>query len=499
MAMPAFDMLGHKIFYLLQIEDILNCRKVCRQFKVILNDPYLWLKLLKFIGHSEQCHKKWIDLIQKSNEIGIVKERFVNVLIQKTKNPYGSDVYERKKKWVFAMPPIYNAVKIGDLSVVKAIAHYDKDFFKPLPNYFGDDNWTAFTEAAENGHFEIAEFIESQIQTQELENKTRLAMKQVRSEKLIRAIKSNKIVLAKFLSEHIENPLNCTNRYEIGGPLHIAADFGYFELLEYFAHLAGDDIHNITDDDGRNIFAVALKDIGYGDKQRAMMVLNILMKYDPNRATPLHHAAQMGFLDVCKMYQRYIDVKDRNGDTPLHYVASSTFKGWDYFSHVYLVIEFLISISRNPSMSNSNDQTPLHIAIAHSNTSHVLPFQQVQLISLFAKTCRNLNIQDSQGWTPLHYAVSHYNKDMFEEVVNLIDCGLSVNVLDNEGMKPLDIALEDCNEHAVRILAPLTEDLNIAEETRNHPAYNGNEKFLACLQIIDQQRKERETLSNTNE
>ena len=51
-------------------------------------------------------------------------------------------------------------------------------------------------------------------------------------------------------------------------------------------------------------------------------------------------------------------------------------------------------------------------------------------------------------------------------------------------MKPLDIALEDCNEHAVRILAPLTEDLNIAEETRNHSAYIGNEKFLACLVIL---------------
>ena len=59
-----------------------------------------------------------------------------------------------------------------------------------------------------------------------------------------------------------------------------------------------------------------------------------------------------------------------------------------------------------------------------------------------------------------------------------------VNIHDDDGMKPLDMALEDCNEHAVRVLAPLTEDLTIAGETRNHEAYVGNAKFLACLETI---------------
>ena len=78
---PVFDLVGSKIFYLLPIEDILKCRTVCRQFKSVLDDPYFWLKLLKIIGHPEQCHKQWIDLIQKSNDIGIGKETFGNVLI----------------------------------------------------------------------------------------------------------------------------------------------------------------------------------------------------------------------------------------------------------------------------------------------------------------------------------------------------------------------------------------------------------------------------------
>ena len=508
-ATPVFDLLGHKIFHLLPIEDILKCRTICRKFKYVLDDPYLWLKLLKIMGHPEQCHKKWIDLIQKSNEVGIVKETFVDLLIQKTKNPYESFEYENWKKWVFSMPPIYNAVKIGNLSVVKAIAHFDIDFYKPLPSYsYCGEDWTAFTEAVENGHFEIAEFIESHIQTQTLDNETNLAMRQIRVAKMLRAIKGNKIEVVKFLSNHIKDPLNCRNTYDNGGPLHIAADFGRFEILKYFADMAGDNIHKITNDSGYNVISVAISDIRY-DQQRGFMILDTLMKCDPDMATPLHHAAKMGLCSVFKSYEMYANVKDRNGETPMHYAASSSVEQWEVYpehrgdgtkySIGYFVLKSLIKMGSNPNAQNAKNQTPLHILIANSNISEILPQHQIQMISLLARLSKDLNVQDSQGWTPLHYAVSHYKRDMFEEVLNLIDPGSSVNLLDNEGMKPLDIALEDCNEHAVRILAPLTEDLNIAEETRKHPAYIGNEKFLACLQIIDQQRKERETLSNTNE
>ena len=495
-AISVFDLVGSKIFYLLPIEDILKCRTVCRQFKSVLDDPYLWLKLLKFIGHPEQCHKQWIDLIQKSNEVGIVKETFVNLLIQKSKIPYGSFQSKNQQKWMFCMPPIYNAVKVGNLIVVKAIAHFDKEFYKPLPNHCGED-WTAFTEAAENGHFEIAEFIESQIQTQKIDNETCLAMKQIRSTKMIRAIKSNQIEVAKFLSKHIKNPLNYVRKGDNGGPFHIAADFGHFELLEYFAQMAGEDIHNITDEDGNNVITVAMKDIGYEDQYNytEMMILNTLMKYDPNRATPLHHAAKMGFLDVCKLYQRYINVKDKNGDTPIHYAASSKAELYP----AVCVMNFLTSITKNPNVPNSKNQTPLHIAIAHSNPHLDSPMCQIELISLLAKSGQNLNFQDSQGQTPLHCAVTHYNRFMFEKVLNLINPVSSVNVPDNKGMKPLDIALHDSNEHAVRILAPLTEDLNIAEEIRNHPARAGNVKFSACLKIIDEHKRERGITSNSNQ
>ena len=223
-----------------------------------------------------------------------------------------------------------------------------------------------------------------------------------------------------------------------------------------------------------------------------MNVLNSLLKKDPNQATPLHYGAQQGFMKVCKLYQELIDVQDKHGETPIHYAVASSF----YQSSNLL--PFLISLTKNPNAPNFMKQTPLHVAIANEGTSPKSTQWQIQIISILAKTGQNLNLQDSQGLTPLHYAVSHYNEKMFEEIVNLIDPISSINVLDDDGMKPLDMALEDCNEHAVRVLTPLTEDLTIAEETRNHPAYVGNEKFLACLQIIDQQKQERETLTNTN-
>ena len=81
-----FHLVGHEIFKLLAYNDIFKCRKVCRQFKSVVDDPYFCLKLLKSIGHPEECHRKWINLIQKCKEVGISNDTFVIILLQKFGN-----------------------------------------------------------------------------------------------------------------------------------------------------------------------------------------------------------------------------------------------------------------------------------------------------------------------------------------------------------------------------------------------------------------------------
>ena len=450
-----FHLVGHEIFKLLAYNDIFKCRKVSRQFKSVVDDPFFCLKLLKTIGHPDECHRKWINLIQKCKEVGIAQEIFVLVLLKKFYNsstPPKIKNYEKVIKYQFGMPPIYHAISYGHFDVVKAIAKVDKDFHKPLPHWWKRRKWRPFIGAVRNGHLEIAEFIDSKIQM--LKRGRDLQMWFARSELMFMLLSQSKIEILKFLVPRIENPLACMT----GGrtALHVAASRGNIEQLEFFADFT-DNIHKILDYNGDSVIDEALQHIENGlTPIGPMEVLSSMMKRDPNGATPLHYGAQKGFLRVCELYKKYIDIQDRNGETPIHYTVQRN-KSNRFASSPQEILQFLIPLSRNPNVVNSMKQTPLHVAIANLNTSKISNHQQIESISILAKSSPNLKIQDYQGWTPLHYAVSHYNQDMFEEVVNLIDPISSVNIHDDEGRKPLDIALENCNEHAVRILTPLTE------------------------------------------
>ena len=247
MATPVFDLLGPRIFFLLPIEDILNCRKVSKQFKIILDDPISLLKLLKAFGHPGECHNKWIHLLQKCQEKGISKETFTLMLLQKiwnssklipkTKNP---KIFQ---KWQLAMPPIYNATKIGCLDVVKVIAELDKDYYKPLKHWKKKIKWRPFNEAAINGHFEIAEFIDSRIQTQKLSKQAERAMWFSRSRCMYSAMSSKSNEIVKFLALHIKNPLSYMKHQRTA--IHFAARIGDIELLEFFLEYT-DNVHTIV-------------------------------------------------------------------------------------------------------------------------------------------------------------------------------------------------------------------------------------------------------------
>ena len=186
-----FHLIGHEIFKLLPYNDIFTCRTICRQFKRVVDDPFFCLKLLKTIGHPDECNRKWIDLIQKCKEVGISNDTFVIILLQKFGNlfrlvPKTED--PKHKQWEFAMPPIYHAIKSGHIDAVKAISQVTKDCFEPLPHYYWGTKWRPFIEAVENGHLEIAEFIDCKIKNQMPEESRNLPMWQDRSECMSYAI-----------------------------------------------------------------------------------------------------------------------------------------------------------------------------------------------------------------------------------------------------------------------------------------------------------------------
>ena len=246
-ATKTINVIGDKIFNYLPIEDVFNCRKVNKQCKIILDDPIFLLKLLKAFGHPEECHKKWINLLQNCQERGISKKVFTTMLLQKiwnssklipkTKNP------KLFQKWQLTMPPIYNTTKKGCFDVVKVIAELDKDFFKPLKHWKKRIKWRPFNEAAINGHFEIAEFIDSRIQTQKLSKQAERAMWFSRSRCMYLAMSSKSNEIVKFLALHIKNPLSYMKHQKTA--IHFAAEIGDIELLEFFLEYT-DNVHTIV-------------------------------------------------------------------------------------------------------------------------------------------------------------------------------------------------------------------------------------------------------------
>ena len=495
-----FNNMGGKVFVQLKYQDLLKCRNVCVQWKNVLDDPFLWLKILKRNGLSEQSHKCWVNLITRSAENGIHRETFLMPLVKMLALYEQSNRPNSVKEWELANPPIYSAIRFGCLEVVKAIANLNTGFFNPIQHYVLGKHWNLFIEALKNGHLEIAKFIVDKVRQKSLDmnNKSilgNLGEKYVHEQLLFQKIKYNHKDVVKYLASFIKNPLKCHQEDGLT-PLLVAAKYGHIDLVEFFADMTNDididaiiqTMENIENSCGHLML-----------QPNADKVLQCLIKKDPNGATPLHIAAKLGFMKVCKMFPQYINVEDINGETPIYYAVNTekllSFPVFRTLQQKIDVFKYLISLLYNkPNNINSRNQTPLHYFIAHSTQSYYSDQLQVRILSLLTDSAHNLSVQDSQGWTPLHYAVSHYDQDLFKEIVLRIDPMSSVNIMDEEGLKPLDLALEDCNIEAVKTLAPLTEDLTISEETRNHPGYQGNEKFEMCLQIIDQHRKERENM-----
>ena len=244
-----FNNVGNKVFVQLNYQDILNCRNVCLQWKNVVDDPFLWLKLLKRNGLSEDSHKRWVKLIIKSAENGIPKETFLMPLVKMLapyKQSYQQIFVKEYVLYAYNQPPIYSAVRFGCLEVVKAISHLNQGFFNPIPHYVPGYRWIPFIEALNRDHLEIAKFIADKVKQKSLDIKKKRCIlgnlgKNYRHRQLLIAkIISNHIEIVKYLASFIKNPLKC--REDGLFPLIVAAQHGHVELVEFFADMTDETV-----------------------------------------------------------------------------------------------------------------------------------------------------------------------------------------------------------------------------------------------------------------
>ncbi|KAI7730107.1 hypothetical protein M8C21_033313 [Ambrosia artemisiifolia] len=190
---------------------------------------------------------------------------------------------------------------------------------------------------------------------------------------------------------------------------------------------------------------------------------------DANKRGALHFAAREGQTEVCKylLEELKLDVntKDEDGETPLIHAARQ--------GHVDTA-KYLIEHGADPSLSSELGATALH---------HVAGIGHIELMELLISHGVDINSQSESG-TPLIWAAGHGQQDALKLLLkhkadpNIeTDDGITpllsavaagslqcLELLIQDGLKPVQVAAGRGNRGAVEILLPLSSQVETVKD-----------------------------------
>ncbi|XP_032982279.1 transient receptor potential cation channel subfamily A member 1 isoform X1 [Rhinolophus ferrumequinum] len=131
-----------------------------------------------------------------------------------------------------------------------------------------------------------------------------------------------------------------------------------------------------------------------------------LHKYDDVNASPLHHAAEEGQVELMDMIIHdssceVLNVMDNYGNTPLHRAAEK---------NQVESVKFLLSEGANPNLRNRNMMAPLHLAVQGLHN------QVVKVLIEHSST--NINLEGENGNTAVIIACSKDNSEALQMLLN---------------------------------------------------------------------------------
>ena len=126
--------IGEKVFNFVPSESILNCRKVCKSWKQILDNPELWLKKLNAIGQTKTTSKDCLFLLKKASKLGLPESVIGHCLLikySKVTSDYSSIVsleFKEIRKFWLNLPLLYYTLipKVPNLELVNLILKFSK-------------------------------------------------------------------------------------------------------------------------------------------------------------------------------------------------------------------------------------------------------------------------------------------------------------------------------------------------------------------------------------
>ena len=125
--------------------------------------------------------------------------------------------------------------------------------------------------------------------------------------------------------------------------------------------------------------------------------------------TPLHRAVGDGHLQAFKMLIEHnadIHIQDAHGFSPLH-MAAGPWGAWDAE-----IMEVLLDRGANPNARDNNNSTPLHHSSWWIKGTYAKRQGTVEGTSLLLKHGAIIDAEDNEGMTPLQLALDHGRDDI---------------------------------------------------------------------------------------
>uniref|UniRef100_A0A8V5FV51 Transient receptor potential cation channel subfamily A member 1 n=1 Tax=Melopsittacus undulatus TaxID=13146 RepID=A0A8V5FV51_MELUD len=183
-----------------------------------------------------------------------------------------------------------------------------------------------------------------------------------------------------------------------------------------------------------------------------------LTKVDELNATPLHHAAEGGQIELMQLIIddsscEVLNVMDSSGNTPLH---------WATKKNQVESVSLLLSRGANPNILNSNMMAPLHMAVQSLHN------EIVKILVQHSST--DVNLEGEAGNTPI--TVACY-KDNPEALTLLIENGGKICKPNKTGCMPIHAAAFSGAKTCMEILLKKGEELGHSAKTHINFTNNG--------------------------
>jgi|ERR1700733_1412596 len=226
------------------------------------------------------------------------------------------------------------------------------------------------------------------------------------------------IEIIKLLLDHNAD-VNST--YENKTLLYHACKDNNAELVSLLLNYGAD----ANSDEGNLLYRACQND--YAEVAKLLLDRGVTVNYKDINGTPLHYACTNNNLELVKLLLPYYD------HVAIHKIFDSNLLHYNgaYDSRI---AQLLLDNGAGAFINAKNRQgnTPLHYACSN---------RKLESVRLFLKWSADINSKNKEGQTPLHHACSGSIQKSQEQLVKLLlHNGADIDCKDNEGKTPLDLA-----------------------------------------------------------